>query len=178
MEEWKQHVLSHYCTDELLQAALGDTIRCWIRNCPTVRTASNASEKKAKFLEVMDHVHDHMKSEEIGVYELRRDDHFTILFFWEELVRAYRSGAGISLPEMEFLYTEHVRPRGSTFSFAARDVEGMVSAEEDTGMRSDLQAYDSRSEDRELKRRARRAEGRGGAGDRGECSNENDGGRA
>lgn len=115
----------------------------------------------------MDHVHDHMQSEEIGPYDLRRDDHFTILFFWEEFVRVYRFGTGISLPEMEFLYTEHVRAPGAALSFAAHEVEGVVPPEEGTG---ELQVHDKRREDRELRRRGRGASGRGGPVDRGEPS--------
>jgi hypothetical protein len=127
----------------------------------------------------MDHVYDHMKSEYVDHNCLRNDDHFTIVTLWKDLEDAHDSGNGISLGEMEFLYTEHVRPRGVTWSWAADRLGEMRPKKEGTGERNDLQTYDMRSEERGFRRRARESRAQGKATDMsGPSGGRQSGGRA
>ncbi|OIW27647.1 hypothetical protein CONLIGDRAFT_633995 [Coniochaeta ligniaria NRRL 30616] len=157
VEAWKEHVLSHYHDDATLLDALGDNIPCWILDCPTTLVASSKADRKDMFLTMMNHVYHHMNAEVVDHNELRKDDHFTILTLWNDFEHAYASGSGISMGEMEFLYTQHVRPRGSTWSWAAARFGEMQSQKEDTGKRDDLRPYDERKEKRALERLARDA---------------------
>lgn len=125
--------------------------------CLVEYEARTKIDRREKFTEMLDHVYEkHMTSEQVDHDRLRNDDHFTIVTLWKDFEDAYDSGNGIGLAEMEFLYTEHVRPRGMTWSWAAAKLG--KPEKEDTGKRSDLSAYDKRTEDRERKRLTREAE--------------------
>lgn len=166
-EAWKEHVLSHYHNDAALVAAMGDTIPCWVMGCPVEYEARTKIDRREKFTDMLDHVYEkHMNSEQVDHDRLRNDDHFTIVALWNDIEDAYDLGNGIRLAEMEFLYREHVRPRGVTWSWAAAKLG--EPEKEGTGKRSDLEPCDKRKEDRNRKRLAREAEAH--RKDKGKCT--------
>jgi len=146
---------------------MGNTISCWIQDCPAAFSVNDKTERKGAFLRMLDHVYDHMHSEGVDFMELRRDDRDAVMYSWKDIVAAYRSGSGVPRGELELLHRHYI-PWGvdpQHWSLSGELGED-VQAKEDPGKRKELLAHDQRHEKRELERRAREAKGKGKAVDR------------
>lgn len=176
-------MLRHYhdeCNPSLISSCFGDTVPCWFFGCPKVLNPSSPADRKDKFLEMMDHVREHITTEDgFDRHSTRDDDHFTIVVLWEDIKDAYRCGEGISFAQLDYLYTEHYRPRADT-SITIEDELGIAEPVmrpemQGTGKRNDLVgSYEKRKEDRERRShytgKGKAVEGKGKGVDRGEAS--------
>lgn len=95
------------------------------------------SERTTKFLDVLDHVYGHMSSEDAIFNDFRRDDHYTVLGYSQQILDACRSGR-ISLGEIGTLFPQQIRPKGTDWTFYEVLLGEISQEEEPTGKRSDL----------------------------------------